>query len=90
MYSTSTNIEEKVPGIGSLPIIGTFFKRSQNSAEQQELVIIATPHLVSPMSPASTPKLPGENIAYSPTLGQTLLNSRQLDDFAVQYGLAKP
>lgn len=90
MYSTSSNIEEKVPGIGSLPIIGTFFKRSQNSAEQQELVIIATPHLVSPMAPSSVPRLPGENIAYSPSLGQTLLNTHQLDDFAIQYGLAKP
>jgi len=90
MYSNAQNIEEKVPGIGNLPIIGNFFKRTQNSSEQQELVIIATPRLVSPMTARAVPKLPGETIAYAPTLGQTLANSSQLDDFAIQYGLAKP
>jgi pilus assembly protein CpaC len=90
MYSTSSTAEEKVPGIGSLPIIGDFFKRSQKSGEQQELIIIATPHLISPMAPGAAPKLPGEDIAYSPTLAQSLLNTKQLDNFVVQYGLAKP
>jgi pilus assembly protein CpaC len=90
MYSESSSIEEKIPGIGNLPIIGDFFKRSQRSGQQQELVIIATPHLVSPMAPGTVPKLPGEGLSYAPSLGDTLLNTSQLDDFTVQYGLAKP
>jgi pilus assembly protein CpaC len=90
MYSEASSVEEKVPGIGSLPIIGDFFKRSQRSGQQQELVIIATPHLVSPMAPGAVPKLPGEGLSYAPDLGDTLLNTSQLDDFAIQYGLAKP
>jgi pilus assembly protein CpaC len=90
MYSTATHVEEKVPGLGSLPIVGDFFKRSQNSGEQQELIIVATPHLVSPMAPGTTPKLPGETLAYAPSLTDTLLNTKQLDDFSVQYGLAQP
>jgi pilus assembly protein CpaC len=90
MYSSATNIEEKVPGLGDLPIIGDFFKRSQNSAEQQELVIVATPHLVSPMAPGTVPKLPGEGVAYAPSPTDVILNTKQLDAFAAQYGLAPP
>ena len=90
MYSTTTNIEEKVPGLGNLPIIGDFFKRSQHSTEQQELVIIATPHLVSPMAAGTVPKLPGEGVSYAPSLAGMVLNTRQLDTFAAQYGLAPP
>jgi len=88
MYSSRSNIEEKVPGIGGLPVIGDFFKRSQNAAEQQELIIVATPRLVSPMAAASVPKLPGEGTAYAPGTGDLLLNATQLDDFVAQYGLA--
>ena len=88
MYSSNSSIEEKVPGLGNLPVIGNFFKRSQDSGEQQELIIVATPHLVSPMT--TMPKLPGEDAVYAPSDAELLLNSRQLDDFAVQYGLAKP
>lgn len=90
MYSASSNIEEKVPGLGSLPIVGEFFKRSQHAKEQQELVIIATPRLVSPMSPAGMPKLPGESTSYTPSLADILLNTKQLDRFTEQYGLSKP
>ncbi len=71
-------------------MIGDFFKRSQNSTEQQELIIVATPRLVSPMAAASVPKLPGEGVAYAPGLDDTLLNNNQLDDFVAQYGLAPP
>jgi pilus assembly protein CpaC len=90
MFSDAANLEEKIPGIGSLPIIGEFFKRSQNSHDQQELVIIATPHLVSPMPAGTAVKLPGEGLSYAPSLADTLLNTRPLDDFVAQYGLAKP
>jgi pilus assembly protein CpaC len=88
MYSNHSNVEEKVPGLGDLPIVGDFFKRSQNSAEEQELIIVATPRLVSPMAAASVPKLPGEGFSYAPTAQDMLTNTRQLDDFVAQYGLA--
>lgn len=88
MFSSHSNIEERVPGLGSLPIIGDFFKRTQNSNQRQELIIVATPRLVSPMEAASVPKLPGAGLAYTPSLAQTLLNTEHLDDYAVKYGLA--
>jgi pilus assembly protein CpaC len=88
MYSSAGNVEEKVPGLGDLPIIGDFFKHSQHAGTEQELVIVATPHLVSPLAPGAMPPLPGEGVTYAPSSAEMLLNSKQLDAFTAQYGLA--
>jgi pilus assembly protein CpaC len=89
MYSTASSMEDKLPGIGDLPVIGAFFKQTQHSRERQELIIIATPHLVSPMKPGEMPPLPGENIGYSPTLADSVIGAKPLDKFAVEYGLMR-
>lgn len=47
--STLSNVA-KVPILGDLPIIGTFFKQLNYNQEERELVIIVTPHLVRPMA----------------------------------------
>lgn len=51
----------KVPVLGDLPIIGAFFKQMSYSQNDKELVIIVTPHLVSPIARgAALPSTPGE------------------------------
>lgn len=51
----------KVPLLGDLPIIGAFFKQLNYQQNDKELVIIVTPHLVSPLAKdARLPALPGE------------------------------
>jgi len=89
MYSSSGNVEDRVPGIGDLPVIGSFFKRTQNARERQELIIVATPRLVSPMEAGEVPKLPGEGKLYDPNLGQVLLNTETLEDHVVKHGLMR-
>ncbi|HUD51496.1 type II and III secretion system protein family protein [Parvibaculum sp.] len=90
MYSSSSNVEDKVPGVGDLPIIGNFFKTSRNQQQRQELIVIATPRLVSPMAAGTVPKLPGEGIPkYDPSTGKMLLNDEQLEDHVVKYGLMR-
>lgn len=89
MFSSSSNEEDKVPGLGDIPIIGNFFKTSVNKQERQELIIVATPRLVSPMAAASVPKLPGEGQSYNPSFSQMLLNTDQLDAKLVQHGLVR-
>ena len=90
MYSSSTNVEDKVPGLGDLPIIGQFFRTTRNSRERQELIIVATPRLVSPMEAGQVPKLPGEGVPpYDPSLEQRLLNTTTLDDHIVKHGLMR-
>ncbi|MFZ2470031.1 MAG: pilus assembly protein N-terminal domain-containing protein [Parvibaculum sedimenti] len=90
MYSSSANVEDKVPGIGDLPIVGNFFKTSKNQQQRQELIVIATPRLVSPMAAGTTPNLPGEGMPkYDPSTGKMLLNTGQLEDHIVKYGLMR-
>jgi pilus assembly protein CpaC len=56
---TASNVN-KVPLLGDLPIIGTFFKTLQYSQTDRELVILVTPHLVAPIAKgAAMPPLPG-------------------------------
>lgn len=91
MYSTAGNIEEKVPALGDIPILGSFFKRSRNQREQQELIIIATPRLVRPIDGGKLPPLPGEEFrkSYNPSVGDMLLNAKPLEDAVIQHGLIK-
>ncbi|WP_294394415.1 type II and III secretion system protein family protein [uncultured Sphingomonas sp.] len=51
------NSTDKVPGIGSLPIIGALFRSNSFRRQQTELVIVVTPYLVKPVD-ASEIKLP--------------------------------
>ena len=50
--STMSSVSQ-VPLLGSLPILGTFFKNLNYSQDETELVIIVTPRLVQPL-PANT------------------------------------
>jgi pilus assembly protein CpaC len=56
---TITNID-KVPFLGDLPVIGAFFKSLNYQQADKELVIVVTPHLVSPLAKGTVVPLPGE------------------------------
>lgn len=49
----------KVPLLGDLPIIGTFFKNLSYTQDDRELVILVTPHLVKPIAKGVALPLPG-------------------------------
>lgn len=55
---TRANVN-KIPLLGDLPIIGSFFRNIQYSQEDRELVIIVTPHLVRPIARGVSLPLPG-------------------------------
>jgi type II secretory pathway component GspD/PulD (secretin) len=40
--------ETKIPLLGDLPLIGRIFRNSNKSAERDELIIVVTPHIVTP------------------------------------------
>lgn len=50
----------KVPLLGDLPIIGSFFRSLDYTQEETELVIVVTPRLVRPIARGVTLPLPGE------------------------------
>lgn len=58
--NTMANVD-KFPGLGDLPVLGALFRSSRIQKEDRELVMIVTPHLVSPLARDSKlPPLPGE------------------------------
>lgn len=58
---TTTSNADKVPLLGDIPVIGTFFKQNRYQMSEKELVILVTPHLVKPIARNTdlTPYLPG-------------------------------
>jgi pilus assembly protein CpaC len=65
--NTTQNVD-KFPGLGNLPIIGAFFRSTRFDLEDNELLMIVTPHLVRPIAKdAVMPAMPGGNFReYNP------------------------
>jgi len=54
-----TDIWNKVPGLGDIPILGTFFKSKSAQKSNSELMVLCTVHRISPNSePPVAPKNP--------------------------------
>ncbi len=59
MDNRVTNIGNKVPGLGDIPILGTFFKSKSNQKSTTELMVLVTARRVSPSSaPQALPNFP--------------------------------
>lgn len=61
LVSRSTvNNSDRIPGLGNLPILGAFFRSSRIARDDKELVMVVTPHLVTPQHSTTPPGvLPG-------------------------------
>ncbi|MET0241244.1 MAG: type II and III secretion system protein family protein [Sphingobium sp.] len=57
LSASNSNILDKAPLLGDLPVLGNLFKSSRFRRQETELVIIVTPYLVKPVD-ARTVKLP--------------------------------
>lgn len=49
----------KIPGLGDLPILGTFFSSTSYERSVSELVVLVTPQLVEPLDPHQVAPPPG-------------------------------
>lgn len=58
MQNRTANSIDKVPGLADIPILGKLFQSRDYQTNQTELVIIATPYLVKPISGPKKPLLP--------------------------------
>lgn len=58
--TTASNVN-KVPLLGDLPVLGTFFRQNRYTMNEKELVIVVTPRLVKPMARNTdlAPYMPG-------------------------------
>jgi pilus assembly protein CpaC len=54
-----TDFASKMPGLGDIPILGTFFKSKNKNRSTTELMVLVTAHRVSPATqPAPLPSFP--------------------------------
>ncbi|AEG50826.1 type II and III secretion system protein [Sphingobium chlorophenolicum L-1] len=86
-YSSQTVTKEKTPFLGDLPVLGAFFKRQQNQKEKQELIIVATPRLVTAVKPEEVPPLPG--VAVDPGISDMILGTDGLDQASAPLGVVR-
>jgi pilus assembly protein CpaC len=50
-----TTTKSEIPFLGEIPGLGMAFRREQNDVGETELLILVTPHLVSPLGPGQLP-----------------------------------
>lgn len=72
--SSLTDNVDKLPWLGSIPVLGAFFKSSNYERSDRELIMVVTPHLVRPIAKGTAlPKLPGaEYDGYRPSAARTI------------------
>ncbi|RMD92855.1 MAG: type II and III secretion system protein family protein [Alphaproteobacteria bacterium] len=56
-----TNLKGQVPWLGDVPVLGALFRSAEYARNQSELVIIVTPHLVTPVTGEAL-SLPTDNV----------------------------
>lgn len=91
------DLNTQLPWVGDIPILGSLFRSSEYQRAQTELVVIVTPHLVTPVAgealalPTDRVRIPTErelflfgNVASGPKRGAAAEVARQ--DFSSSYG----
>jgi pilus assembly protein CpaC len=69
------SLVSKLPGLGSLPVLGALFRSQDYLKGQTELVILVTPRLARPVDPAKL-KLPTDGY-HEPSDSEFFLFGRQ-------------
>lgn len=55
------NSSVRVPFLGDIPVLGNLFSNNSNSYQEQELILVVTPQLVSPVPANQRKPLPGSD-----------------------------
>ncbi len=58
LTATETELVSKIPLLGSIPLLGAFFRNSTSSRTETELMILISPKIVEPLAPTELPELP--------------------------------
>lgn len=58
LQSNSTRNQDQVPWLGSVPVLGALFRSAEYQAQETELVVIVTPHIIKPVPPDQKLKTP--------------------------------
>ncbi|WP_419901671.1 type II and III secretion system protein family protein [Kiloniella sp.] len=90
ILNNQTQVNNKVPGLGDIPILGRLFKSERFQNSESELVIVVTPYIVKPSNapiPLPTdPYVAQTDTTVAPTkLGKTDTGKSNTSDFTTQY-----
>jgi pilus assembly protein CpaC len=58
LQDISTRLQDQVPWLGSVPVIGALFRSASYQANETELVVLVTPYLIKPVPPGQKLKTP--------------------------------
>lgn len=58
LEENQTSTRSQAPGLGAIPIIGSFFRNVSRQQTETEMMVYVTPHLVRPMGAEEIPPLP--------------------------------
>lgn len=75
LQTTLQSDARRVPWLGDFPVVGTLFSHKNNSATEQELIVLVTPELAHPLEPGDAPPLPGSDV-FEPTDVEFYLTNR--------------
>jgi pilus assembly protein CpaC len=54
-----SNVNQKIPGLGDIPVLGSFFKSKNHQKSTSELMVLVTAHRIQPsLQPPPLPKYP--------------------------------
>ncbi|MGK0393238.1 MAG: pilus assembly protein CpaC [Alcanivorax borkumensis] len=84
----TVNNSNRIPGLGNLPVLGAFFRSGQLSREDKEMVMVVTPHLVSPGSSTEAGPLPGAGYHNSSTGWLDMMTETRNGSRPVRHGLS--
>ncbi|MER8588908.1 type II and III secretion system protein family protein [Mesorhizobium sp. M1338] len=95
LSSKTTKLQNQVPWLGQVPVIGTLFRNSSNQKEETELVVIVTPHVVRPVKPGEQLATPFDKTrpANDPeffVLGQLEVNKDMIRKYETGDGVTGP
>lgn len=95
LQATNSKIQEQVPWLGQVPVLGALFRSSEYQKRETDLVVIVTPHIVRPNSPNQALRSPldGSRSANDPEfflLGMLEVDDNLLKRFETGAGIAGP
>jgi pilus assembly protein CpaC len=87
-----TETLDKVPMLGSIPIIGELFRSRSLKKSNTELLVVITPHFVKPLSAGEKAKLPDFPINFLPSVAdeKAIKDSKKTPDFVGPRGHQDP
>ena len=78
----------RIRGLGDIPILGRLFRSSETKKTNNELLVVVTPHLVRPLPPGETAKMPEFSI--DPTIPREKKKGERKPEFVGPRGHQEP